>query len=680
MPDNSLKLRTTEAGEPNDRDPVQVLAISLPLVPVARANGAATAGAVLAGASVLSAVVGPDADWVIPATATHVVVPPLTASRVWSLPDVDTYPDSQDLVIADEGKLLGGTYTITLIPLAGSGDTIRDYPNGIVMQDAGDTVRQRRGILSDTWVVQPLRVLRGTEAQFAAYTGVTGQPGFATDTGRPRFMDGTTPGGIPLMDPKLGGVDFRAARDALGLRTVSTADPRFAGGSKPDCTAQGVGTDLAPCVLAAWNYAVATYGHGFVVEVPPGAYRWATPIVLNGLGMRNGELRIIGQITPDAVAMRCCTLSNLSKFRLSARVDRGGRFKGAADPNAFYCDYGAVADVVSAGGQEMFCIDGVFDYTVDLSAYGYAGRLIRITDSHTPTYPATGAIKGRIATARDLDFSRARVPQSLWADPGTNVGQGNFGNLDLLNNDFDVWPPVFVDWNDIKILEIDAAYAKSGPEFRGCVVVTLPSVYVGDLDSRDSAAYHLAFRRSATRGCAAVQCETVKLLNSSNGVLVDGPDAQISLGNIYHYSSDQFPHGTVLRVINAPDISATLHVDHDGGAALYASGPNTKRLNISFNVSAKHNTNLILIDGDVAGPINFSGRISGVGGGYSGIASGSLAYMALDNMILIRGDGSHMILPSGNKVVWSSGAHDGPIAYGNANVAAYVNPSQVISL
>ncbi len=150
MTDNSVKQIVDVAGIPSIYDPVVILAGSLPLVRQGQATGA---GTMQVTASLLRAIVGQDADWSIPGTTTHVVVPSPTASRAWSLPDVDGYPYGQDLVIADEGKFLGGAYTVTLIPLAGSGDSIRDYPSGIVMQDAGATVRLRRGLLSDTWIL-----------------------------------------------------------------------------------------------------------------------------------------------------------------------------------------------------------------------------------------------------------------------------------------------------------------------------------------------------------------------------------------------------------------------------------------------------------------------------------------------------------------------------------------------
>lgn len=97
-------------------------------------------------------IVGPDADWTIP-PASHVVVPLLTASRTWSLPDVDGFPKGVDLVIVDEGRFLGFGPVLTIGVLAGSGDTIPGYPSGIYLADAGASVRLRRGLLSDVWVV-----------------------------------------------------------------------------------------------------------------------------------------------------------------------------------------------------------------------------------------------------------------------------------------------------------------------------------------------------------------------------------------------------------------------------------------------------------------------------------------------------------------------------------------------
>jgi hypothetical protein len=45
----------------------------------------------------------------------------------------------------------------------------------------------------------PLRLVRATAAQIAAYTGPAGEPVFNTDTSGIHLQDGVTPGGTPLM-------------------------------------------------------------------------------------------------------------------------------------------------------------------------------------------------------------------------------------------------------------------------------------------------------------------------------------------------------------------------------------------------------------------------------------------------------------------------------------------------
>ncbi len=154
MADNSVKLVTREAGVPKERDPVALMAGALPLVPIVRQGQAATVGAVLAGASVLSTIIGQDADWTIPASATHVAIPPLTASRTWRFSDVDSCPRGQDLVVIDEGGNLGGAYTITLTPVASSGDAIPNTTNNqILLSNQYGWSRTRAGFAPNIRVI-----------------------------------------------------------------------------------------------------------------------------------------------------------------------------------------------------------------------------------------------------------------------------------------------------------------------------------------------------------------------------------------------------------------------------------------------------------------------------------------------------------------------------------------------
>ncbi|MGX7709138.1 hypothetical protein [Methylobacterium sp. Gmos1] len=108
----------------------------------------------LAAKASLGGIVGPDADFPIPQGAVHVVIPQITASRTWSLPDVDGYPYGQDLVIIDEKRITSPSLTLSLIPLAGSGDTIPPYGDNRILFDGSiPFVRLRRGLLDNIWSV-----------------------------------------------------------------------------------------------------------------------------------------------------------------------------------------------------------------------------------------------------------------------------------------------------------------------------------------------------------------------------------------------------------------------------------------------------------------------------------------------------------------------------------------------
>ncbi|PXW51302.1 hypothetical protein [Methylobacterium sp. B4] len=65
-----------------------------------------------------------DANYQILATDVQVGIVALTAPRVISLPDVDTFPLGQDLIIADESGACSETLTIKIRPGTGTGDTI----------------------------------------------------------------------------------------------------------------------------------------------------------------------------------------------------------------------------------------------------------------------------------------------------------------------------------------------------------------------------------------------------------------------------------------------------------------------------------------------------------------------------------------------------------------------------
>ncbi|WP_123834313.1 hypothetical protein [Methylobacterium currus] len=142
-------------GRPYDMPAETALAGAVPVVAFAQtgATEQKTMPDHLAAKASLGGLIGPDADLLIPQGSVHVVIPTLTASRSWSLPDVDGYPYGQDLVIVDDGRTLGAGPTLAVIPLAGSGDAIAGYPSGITLADAGASVRLRRGLLSNVWVL-----------------------------------------------------------------------------------------------------------------------------------------------------------------------------------------------------------------------------------------------------------------------------------------------------------------------------------------------------------------------------------------------------------------------------------------------------------------------------------------------------------------------------------------------
>ncbi|MDV2988137.1 UNVERIFIED_CONTAM: hypothetical protein Q9R58_27940 [Methylobacteriaceae bacterium AG10] len=91
-----------------------------------------------------------DADYQCLATDTQVGFRTLTASRVVSLPDVDTFPLGQDLVIADESGACSDTITITVQPGAGTGDTIAGA-SSIILSSPYQALRFRRGT-ANLWI------------------------------------------------------------------------------------------------------------------------------------------------------------------------------------------------------------------------------------------------------------------------------------------------------------------------------------------------------------------------------------------------------------------------------------------------------------------------------------------------------------------------------------------------
>lgn len=95
----------------------------------------------------------PDANYQCLQNDVQVGMIALTAPRTISLPDVDSFPLGQDLVIADESGACSDALTITIQPGSGTGDIIGG-PEGattIVLFSPYQAVRLRRGA-ANLWI------------------------------------------------------------------------------------------------------------------------------------------------------------------------------------------------------------------------------------------------------------------------------------------------------------------------------------------------------------------------------------------------------------------------------------------------------------------------------------------------------------------------------------------------
>lgn len=112
----------------------------------------ASVGKAVAAAAKLGHTLVSDANYQILATDVQVGVIALTAPRVLSLPDVDSFPLGQDLVIADESGACSDTLTITIQPGPSTGDAIGGAENSTLILFAPyQAVRFRRGA-ANLWI------------------------------------------------------------------------------------------------------------------------------------------------------------------------------------------------------------------------------------------------------------------------------------------------------------------------------------------------------------------------------------------------------------------------------------------------------------------------------------------------------------------------------------------------
>ena len=377
-------------------------------------------------------------------------------------------------------------------------------------------------------------------------------------------------------------------------------------GAVSDCTGVGIGTDVIQPIKAAVDYAIANVGNGAKIILPPGRYRASTTAFLNLNRLSHIEIEFQGIITPDNTAMTVLTIENAESLRLKASIYQGGVFSNwnATQPYG-PCDYSITRDAAAAGGQEMFLIRGVLDYTIDLEANEYAGRLLRTDERSNTNHPYTMAIKGCISTRRSVNLSNPRVAQSLWADGGTaNPNIGNWGGLERLVCDFDMWGPVWSRLNDIHIGTMDCAFAYAGPTFLGCIMVTGTTWYIGDIDTQNGGR-HVQFLPQNGINCAYVSVKYLMFLKQGEGLYMDGvSNAIISVTSI----GPNF--GDVLTLINCLDIRARVSASGTGSRLCRITGSSTNNLQIEAYSQAVHSEDIIDIESNVTGIVTLQPFIS----------------------------------------------------------------------
>ena len=370
-------------------------------------------------------------------------------------------------------------------------------------------------------------------------------------------------------------------------------------GAVADCTGQGVGTNVIPAIKKAVDHLKANIGDGGKIILPPGRYRASTSEVLDLNGLKYVELDFQGVITPDSTAMTVLTIQNAQSLTLKASVHEGGIFNGwlAAQPYG-PCDYSTTRDAAAAGGQEMFLLRGLLDYTVELEAFSYAGRVLRTDERSNAAHPITQAIKGKISTRRNVyNLSSPRVAQALWAEGGTsNPNIGNWGSLDRIVCDFDQYGPVWNRLNDIEIGIIDAAFSTAGPTFQGCIVVTGNIWYVGDTDG-GAGSRHVQFVPKDGIKCSSVKVAAIKFLNKGPGLYME----QVTNSSV-KVSSLGSNFGDVLTLIDCEDVGAVVSASGTGSRLCTISGSLTNRLDIkAYSNNATFSDNIIDIASTVSG-------------------------------------------------------------------------------
>jgi hypothetical protein len=479
----------------------------------------------------------------------------------------------------------------------------------------------------------------------------------------PQLTDATTVNAADELIVQQGGITKRAtgAELAKGLNTINGTVNVRDFGAVADCTGQGIGTDVVPALLAAVNHAVSTIGDGARVVLPQGRYRAASTCTLDLQAKTGISLKFEGIITPDATAATFITIQNGEAASLSASIFEGGIFNGwlAAQPFG-PCDYSTTRDAPAAGGQEMFLIRGVRNYTVDLHAHSYAGRLLRTADRANSAHPHTQAIKGNIVTERSvLDLSKPRVAQCLWADYGSVANPGNWGSLERLVCDFDYYGPVWKGLNDIELTVVDAAFGKTGLGFYGCSVITGSTWYVGDVDQPGSK-NHVEFGKHNGIGCSFVNVNSMLFLNAGNGLVAD----TLFSGSfsIFYKAVQSLPFTTVASLTDCGRIYANVGAFGYGASMLSISGSSTQNINVSVDSSsAVLTSSSVTISSNVSGDVLLSPKANNSASGVSSVVIEGTGIVLINDPVMSGDSGSfHFdITNSANSVYLAGGKLSG---------------------
>lgn len=447
-------------------------------------------------------------------------------------------------------------------------------------------------------------------------------------------------------------------------------------GAVPDCTGQGIGTDAMPAIAAAFNAGLAAYPDGgFTVYLPSGRYRIASQHLFDLNNARNVDFVFKGSLTIDDVAMWCFQFQNGGEMTFEAFFFEGGRFQGWSAALPFYTDYATVADVVVNGGQEAIVLNGIKNFTAAIEAYGYAGRVLHIYGVSSTSSQYQGGLRGTVKCFRDNDLSKARVAQSIYAEHGnSDIGTGYAITLESLTEDFSYYGPQFIGINDVVIDTIDAAYAKSGPQFKGCGVVIGDNWYVGDIDD-DPSGYHVIFTSYFGNKTSFIDIKQMKFLNGGNGLLMYQVE-ECRIDEVHHIGS-AIAFADIVHLTESKNVEMGIRATGSGSSLAYVSGSTTENVTLKVQASTAPSSNAVVLDTTI--PNDAKIRISGdlnVADGFSGVLIQSNAHVLLNGL-----DGQGLtgallnITASNNKVKYLDGiVRDGIVQMAGA-APLYVDPS-----